>query len=169
MAHETPLDWEQIYWEFLPRIYNFMLYKGGDRALAEDLTSQTFLEVWRCRERYDTAKGSLSTWIFTIARRTIIGHYRAQQRRDLPLTAAEQRAGEHAVIDVVEQRESIAELVVHLRTLAEHDHDLVALKYGAQMTNREIAQLTGLSESNVGTRLHRIIERLRSALGVEKA
>ena len=47
--------------------------------------------------------------------------------------------------------------------LADQENDLVALKYGADMTNREIARVTGLSESNVGTILHRTVGRLREA------
>lgn len=164
MTQAPPVDWDQVYWDFLPRIYNFVLYKVGDRTVAEDLTSATFVEVWRCRQRYAAGKGSLSTWIFTIARRVLIGHYRQQRGHELPLADAESLPHHSIVADDVERREAIAELVSHLGQLSARDHDLIALKYGAQMTNREIAQLLGLSESNVGTTLHRIVGRLRRAL-----
>jgi RNA polymerase sigma-70 factor (ECF subfamily) len=61
----------------------------------------------------------------------------------------------------VEQRLDGQRLAALLRRLPEEDRTLVALKYGAELTNREIARLTGLSESNVGTRLYRLVGRLR--------
>lgn len=167
MTHAEPLDWSTVYWDFLPRIYNFVLYKVGDPTLAEDLTSTTFVEVWRCRQRYSATKGALSTWIFTIAQRVVITHYRQRRSHELPLFDAAHLPNATVVADVVEKKEAIGELVGQLRQLPDRDHDLVALKYGAQLNNRQIAQLLGLSESCVGTRLHRIIGRLRSALGVD--
>jgi len=59
------------------------------------------------------------------------------------------------VADCVEQP------AVLLRTLSDRDRELIALKYGAEATNRAIAELTGLSESNVGTILHRVVQTLR--------
>jgi RNA polymerase sigma-70 factor (ECF subfamily) len=165
-APEDSLDWGQVYWDFLPRIYNFVLYKVGDPTVAEDLTSTTFVEVWRCRQRYVATKGALSTWIFTIAHRVVVHHYRQRRTRELPLFDAAHLPNDIIVAELVEKREAISELVRHLNDLSEGDHDLVALKYGARITNREIAQLLGLSESSVGTRLHRIIGRLRGVLGV---
>ena len=166
MTHEDTVDWDEVYGQFLPRIYNFFFYKVGDRPAAEDLTSTTFIEVWRCRHRYSAAKGALSTWIFTIAHRVVAQHYR-RRKRDLPLDAAGGLAAEGSVAAQVERRADIARLVERLRLLGERDHDLIALKYGAQLTNRDIAQLVGLSESNVGTILHRLVGRLRRDLGVD--
>jgi len=50
---------------------------------------------------------------------------------------------------------------VLLRTLSDRERDLIALKYGAEMSNRDIAGATGLTESNVGTILHRAVQALR--------
>jgi RNA polymerase sigma-70 factor (ECF subfamily) len=52
-------------------------------------------------------------------------------------------------------------LALLLQTLPDRDRDLMALKYGAEMSNRDIARATGLSESNVGTILHRAVQALR--------
>ncbi|HYF64437.1 MAG TPA: sigma-70 family RNA polymerase sigma factor [Herpetosiphonaceae bacterium] len=159
------IDWDEAYAQFLPRIYNFCLYKVGDRAAAEDLTSTTFIEVWRCRHRYVAAKGALSTWMFSIAHRVVAQHYRRRRARELPLAEAGGLAAEGDVAAQAERRADIARLVERLGGLSERDHDLIALKYGAQLTNRDIAQLVGLSESNVGTILHRLVGRLRRELG----
>ena len=165
LAAEPAIDWAAAYDLFLPRVYNFFLYRVGDREVAEDLTSTTWVEVWRCRQRYAPRKGALSTWIFTIAQRVAAQHYRRRRPLDLPLSAASNLAAEANVQAMVERRADIGRLADQLRRLGEREHALVALKYGAELTNRDIAQVLGLSESNVGTTLHRIVGRLRRELG----
>lgn len=160
------VDWTAAYTAFLPRVYNLCLYAVGDRTHAEDLTSTIFLEIWRCRGRYVATKGALSTWIFTIAQRVVGRHLRQHRHGSAPLEAASQVATATSVEILVERRAAIAELLPHLRQLTEDEHGLIALKYGAGLTNREIAALLGLTESTVGTRLHRLVVRLRRALGV---
>ena len=63
--------------------------------------------------------------------------------------------------DQTSLRSDAAHLAVLLQTLSDRDRDLIALKYGAEMSNRDIASATGLSESNVGTILHRAVQALR--------
>ncbi|HEY1014155.1 MAG TPA: sigma-70 family RNA polymerase sigma factor [Herpetosiphonaceae bacterium] len=159
------VDWPAVYTAFLPRVYNLCLYAVGDRTHAEDLTSTVFLEIWRCRKRYVATKGALSTWIFTIAHR-VVGHHLRQQRPTAPLAEATSLPDATSVEALVERRAAIAELLPHLRQLSEEEHGLIALKYGAGLTNRDIATVLGLTESAVGTRVHRVVVRLRRALGV---
>ena len=64
--------------------------------------------------------------------------------------------------DLIEQHADFAHLSVLLARLADRERELVALKYGAGLTNRAIARLSGLSESNVGVILHRAVQTLRS-------
>lgn len=61
-----------------------------------------------------------------------------------------------------ERSSNLARLTALTQDLSNRDRDLLALKYGAIATNREIAKLTGLSESNVGTLLHRLVQSLRA-------
>ena len=63
--------------------------------------------------------------------------------------------------DVAQRQADFNRLSVLLSRLADRDRELVALKYGAGLTNRTIAGLTGLSESNVGVILHRAVQELR--------
>jgi RNA polymerase sigma-70 factor, ECF subfamily len=69
-------EFEQLYKVELPRVYNFFRYRLGDGPLAEDLTSITFEKAWRGRQTYQRNLSAFSTWIFTIARRVAIDHYR---------------------------------------------------------------------------------------------
>ncbi len=156
----------RFYDTYLPKVYNFMRYRVGDDELAEDLTAQTFERALREWRRYSPQRGALSTWLFTIARRVAINHWHAQRRR--PTVALSAAAKELPPVeppdDAVENELAWQTLRAALRRLPELDQELIALKFAAEMTNREIAQVAGLSESNVGTRLHRALKRLRKLL-----
>ena len=79
----------------------------------------------------------------------------------MPLEAAEDVAAKGTPHDDVANESDIARLSLLLAKLPQREQELVALKYGADATNRAIAELTGLSESNVGTILHRVVQALR--------
>src|SRR5262245_52920058 len=86
-------DWDAVYTEQLPRVYNFFRYRIGDRPEVEDLTSQTFEKAWRARYRYRRDLAGFSTWLMTIARNVAIDYYRSR-RREVPLEdAAGQSSG----------------------------------------------------------------------------
>jgi RNA polymerase sigma-70 factor (ECF subfamily) len=133
----------------------------GDGQVAEDLTAETFEKAWRNRWRYRSDLAAFSTWLFTIARRVAQDHYR-KKRADIPLEDVTEPLSDESMEDLIEQQADNARLFVLLARLADRDRELVALKYGAGLTNRAIARLSGLSESNVGVILHRAVQMLRS-------
>jgi RNA polymerase sigma-70 factor (ECF subfamily) len=154
-------DWDQVYATELPRVLNFFRYRLGYAADVEDLTARTFEKAWRARHRYRRDLAGFSTWLLTIARHVAIDHLRARQRYE-PLDAAAAvaspgRTPEQHALDQSDS-ERLARL---LAALEPRQRELIAMKYGAEMTNRAIADATGLSESNVGTILHRAVETLR--------
>jgi RNA polymerase sigma-70 factor, ECF subfamily len=161
-AAET--DWESLYAEQLPRVYNFFRYRVGDGPEAEDLTSATFEKAWRARHRYRRDLAGFSTWLMSIARNVAIDHFRAGRlRQTSPLEAAENIAAGPTPEEIAERRSDAERLVGLLEQLPERERELMAMKYGAGLGNREIARLTGMTESNVGTLAHRTVQRLRAA------
>lgn len=160
-ADVSDADWEALYARELPRIYNFFRYRVGDGAVAEDLTSATFEKAWSARARYRRDLAKFSTWLFAIARNVAVDHFR-RTRGEVPLDEALDRAdGGSPEADAI-RRSEFARLAALLRELPDRDRDLLALKFGAGLTNREIARATGLSESNVGTLCHRAVAALRA-------
>jgi len=154
------VDFEAVYQRELPRVYNFFRYQLGDDQLAEDLTAATFEKAWRHRERYRTDLASFSTWLFTIARRIAADHYR-KGKITVPLEEESIVSDRHVVEDTAQRRADFAILATLLARLEERERELVALKYGAGLTNRAIASISGLSESNVSTILYRVTRQLR--------
>lgn len=154
-------DWDQVYAEQLPRVFNFFRYRLGNTAEAEDLTARTFEKAWRARHRYRRDLAGFATWLLTIARNVAIDHLRARQRHEpLDIAEAVPFPGDTPEQQAVQQSDA-GRLAALLATLPPRERELIAMKYGADMTNRAIARATGLSESNVGTILHRTVEALR--------
>ena len=135
----------------------------GDDQIAEDLTAETFEKAWKHRERYREDLASFSTWLFIIARRIAADHFR-KRRRTVPLEEAMRLAGPQTLEEEAQERGQFTRLSALLARLAERERELVALKYGAGLTNRAIARISGLSESNVSTILHRLTSQLRAKL-----
>jgi RNA polymerase sigma-70 factor (ECF subfamily) len=160
-AHIPTVDWDEVYTAYLPCVYNFFVYRVQDTHLAEDLTATTFLRAWSSRERYRQDLGAFSTWVFTIARRVAADHFKQQR----PMISLEQLPflpdGTAPPEEVIQQAQMLTRLQALLQSLPIREQELIALKYGAGLNNRQIAQLMQLSESNVGTILSRVIHKLR--------
>ena len=163
VAVDDAIDWDAVYREELSRVYGFHRYRVFDTATAEDLTSITFEKAWRARGRYRKDRAAVSTWLLSIARNVAIDHFRrAKARPEVPL-GDEEFPDRVTPEDQTARRADLERLRSLVEGLAPRERELVALKYGAGATNRAIATLTGLSESNVGTILHRTIAALRAA------
>lgn len=165
-------DWRAIYETQLPKVYNFFRYRLGidDDATAQDLTASTFEKAWRARKQYQHNLAAFSTWLFTIARNTAADYFRQHQNpaaQTVPLddALAQQWAAEESVDDIVQRRLEWRELNRLLSGLADRERELIALRYGAGLTNRAIASLLKLSEGNVAQILHRVLEKLRAGAG----
>ncbi len=155
---------EELYRELLPRVFGYFLYRLDDRAAAEDLTADVFLAALENLERYDSSKGSFDGWVFAIARNRLRNHLRSVRiRRLLPLTVADNRKSveerwlEETVIDGV----TAQEILCIVRDLNPLDRELIALKFGAGLSNADISVLVRLTPSNVAVRLYRAIRRIR--------
>lgn len=153
-------DFERLYQTELPKIYNFFRFRVGDGPVAEDLTADTFEKAWRKRDSYRKDLASFSTWLYTIARRVAADHYR-KQRPEISYESAGPLTADETPEEMTTRQADFERLSILLAQLEERDREVVALRYGAGLTNRAIARLTGLTASNVGVILHRTLNTLR--------
>lgn len=159
------IDWEEVYSSFVQRIFHFFCYKVGDVQLAEDLTAITFEKAWVSRQNFRKEMGEVAAWLMGIARHVAADHFRRPVRE--VFLEHEELTGTGSLDEHVQRQLEFKWIVNRLATYSSREQELVALKYGAELTNRQIAHLTGLSESNVGTILYRVIARLRSEMEYE--
>jgi RNA polymerase sigma-70 factor (ECF subfamily) len=155
------IDWKTVYAEQLPRVYNYFRFRVGRQADIEDLTARTFEKAWKARDRYRRDLAGFSTWLFEIARNVATDYLRSS-RSHLPLEAARDVPSSANPEQDVSRASDMARLIKLMAHLSERQRELLALKYGAAINNRLIAKITGLTESNVGTILARVVEQLRS-------
>ena len=161
-ARARPREFADVYAHHVRRVYGFFGYRVTTREEAEDLTQQTFERALRAWARFDPGRASALTWLLTIARNLLIDHYRqAGANRQVALDGVE-----HPLEDAVSERGVgvSPELERALAMLSDRDRELVALRYGGDLTGPEIAALTGLSLANVQQILSRSLRRLRALL-----
>lgn len=159
-ARAEDLDWDAVYADQLPRIYNYFRFRLGTDADVEDLTAKTFEKAWRNRARYRRDIAAFSTWLFRIAHNVGVDYLRAR-RPQVAIETIDEPVADSTPERAAELESDLAHLAKLTAGLPERDRELIALKYGATLSNRDIAKLTGLSESNVGTILHRTVAALR--------
>ena len=160
MTEATEIDWTAVYEELLPKVYHYFCLRLGDQVEAEDLTAATFERAWRDREHYRKDLGSFTNWLFGIAHHVAIHHFRQSkpvQSIDESLPGPIGRPTE----ETATRQEDFKRLASMLISLPAREREIFSLKYGAQFTNRSIAKMVGISESNVGTILYRIVSRLK--------
>jgi RNA polymerase sigma factor (sigma-70 family) len=140
------------------RVYAYVAYRIGDGADAEDVTSDTFERALRYRKSYDPSRGEPISWLLGIARRCIDDSY--NQRVEL----VDQPPELQAPGDLEEDTAGRLRLAAAMAGLGEREQELVALRYGADLTARQIGELLGLQTNAVEVALHRALGRLRDAL-----
>lgn len=152
-----------FYEQYLPKVYRYINYRVSDVQTAEDLTSAVFEKALNKYRSYDSRKAGFSTWIFTIARNTLIDHFRgSRQSQTVGLeAAAEVPSRQKSPEEEAETAEDIRLLNSCLAGLSAPEKEIISLKFGAEMTNRQIAGFLALSESNVGVILFRAVRKLR--------
>jgi RNA polymerase sigma-70 factor (ECF subfamily) len=152
----------ELYERTFPRVYAYVASMLRDRSSAEDVTAQAFERAYRKRRSYRPGRGSMDAWVFGIARNAALDELR-KRKRSAALVADPEDTGSPSPEDQAElalRRETVR---AALASLDGHERDLIALKFAGGLSNGEIAGVLGMSESNVGTRLHRTITKLREA------
>lgn len=152
----------ELYERTFPRVYAYVASLLRDRATAEDVTAQAFERAYRKRRSYRASRGTMDAWLFGIARNAALDELRKRKRR-ASLEGDPEDQGARTPEDQVElalRREAVR---AALASLDGQERDLIALKFAGGLSNGEIARVLRMSESNVGTRLHRAITKLREA------
>jgi len=163
VSDSTAETFGRLYEQYLPKIFRYVRYRVGDNDTAEDVTSDIFNKALTGYVKYDPDKAAFSTWIFSIARNTIIDYYRRRGVEQRVRKEPEQdiTASSISIDEEITRSEEIRKLHECISHLNMNEQELISLKFSGEMTYREISRITGLSESNVGTILCRAIRKLR--------
>ncbi|MBN1855777.1 MAG: RNA polymerase sigma factor [Dehalococcoidia bacterium] len=154
-----------MYDTHMPGIYRYICYRVGNASLAEDLTADVFEKALKHIESYRREKAAPSTWLTTIARNTVTDYFRKSSRIQVVREddAPEIPQEGPGIDEQMARIEEAKQLRRGLSLLPQLDQDIISLKFGTGLNNREIARTLKVSESNVGTRLYRAVKRLRDS------
>ena len=144
--------------QLIRRVYAYAAYRVGDGPDAEDVTSDTFERALRYRRSYDPSKGEPIAWLLGIARRCINESFLA------PRATGENPMESPAPGDLEEDTVRRLGVVAAVGALSERERELIALRYGADLTARQISEVLGLRTNAVEVALHRALGRLREEL-----
>lgn len=157
-----PESFEALYRSCRDDLYAYLVTLLRDPAAAEDVTALAFERAYRKRRTFDRRRGEQRAWLFGIARNAALDELRRRRRlaalvadpEDTTPTPAPE--GPEVALRRTAVRAALAQLTARER-------EIVALKFHAGMSNAELARVLGVTESNAGTLLYRVMEKLRKA------
>ena len=155
MARRDPLAHPE---SLISAVYAYVAYRLGSGPDADDVTSETMEHAYRYRERYDPAKGEPMAWLIGIARNCVADLVASREH------VVDEPVPEPATEEMEEQAMRRLSLTRAVARLDERERELIALRYGADLTARQIASVLGLRPNAVEVALHRALGRLRAEL-----
>jgi len=169
-AHAPPLavdreaseSFDSLYRRTFPRVYAYVASLLRDRSAAEEITAQAFERAYRKRGSFRSTRGTAEAWMFGIARNAALDELR-RQKRSAMLDADVEDVFSPSPDERADRALQWRTVRAALAMLEPRERELVALKFAGGLSNSDLAGVLRVSESNVGTRLHRTIEKLRRA------
>lgn len=158
-AKRSAEDFVEAARRHLDDVHAFLVYLTGDRAVAEDLTAETFARALERWHRYDPRRGGPRTWLCQLARSTALDHFRAEDRR-------RRREGRYAVAELRESAEPVfgeglsPALERALAQLSAAEREVVALRVVLELDGEGAARVLGISTTACSTRLSRALAKL---------
>ena len=157
----TSSELENIYATYSGKVMGYIMARVQRRADAEDLCADVFEKVFNRYDQYDASKSSLSTWIFTITRNTLIDFY----RRNKPSEELDENLSDNTEVDEgLLAAESLEELASALKKMPQELRDIVVLRYYDNRPLTEVAEMMGLSYGAVKLRHQKALGMLKRAL-----
>lgn len=163
MASERP-PFEDLYREYLGRVYAYVRAQVGTAADAEDVTAQVFMNAYQAYSRFEPRNSTPAAWLFRIARNATLDHFRASGRRDrLRRTVEHQPVAEDDPAEQAEERIRYRALLAHVARLPERHREVISLRHSG-LSFQEVGALTGCTEDAAKMLYHRAVKVLREAV-----
>ncbi|HEX4202830.1 MAG TPA: sigma-70 family RNA polymerase sigma factor [Ktedonobacteraceae bacterium] len=167
LSHDLPQGqevlppFESLYDRYHVQVYRYLYAHLGNEHDAADVMQQVFLQVWKQGQTYDPKRGTVATWILSIAHHRLVDFYRMSQpplswesMSEIP--TMDQNPEAHVVSE-----ETIAQVRKMLEALPQPEQELLALRFAARLSSAEIASLIGKSEAATKKQLTRLLHRLQ--------
>jgi len=158
---------EDLYRDYMGRIYAFVRAQVGSSSDAEDITAQVFMNAYQAYARFEARNATPSAWLFRIARNATLDHFRAQGRRDrLRRTIEHQPVAEDDPAGQAEERIQYRALLARVAQLPERQREAISLRHSG-LSFDEVGKLIGCSEDAAKMLYHRALKALKEAVQKE--
>jgi RNA polymerase sigma-70 factor (ECF subfamily) len=159
---------EDLYREYLGRIYAYVRAQVETSADAEDVTAQVFMNAYQAYPRFEARNTTPAAWLFRIARNATLDHFRAQGRRDrLRRTIEREPQAEEDPAGRAEERIQYRALLAQVARLPERQRDAISLRHSG-LSFDEVGGLLGCSEDAAKMLYHRALKALREVVHKEQ-
>src|SRR5262245_52693707 len=160
-----PAAFRELYEAYGPRVKAYMMRRGADAGTAEDLAQETLLTVWRKAALYADERGSMTTWVFTIARNLRIDRLRREMPfQELPEWRLAEPSSEAQPDEVLAEKERQERVRAALAELPEDQREVVQLSFLEGLSHSEIAERLALPLGTVKSRMRIAYQKVRTAL-----
>lgn len=163
-AQQDLAAFEALYAAYAPRVFGYLYSRVQVHSEAEELTAQTFLAALEQLPRYKH-RGHFAAWLFSIARNKAADSFRAKPTEQLD--SAQQLAEDTDILQSVYQRQQLTALRAQIAALPNDQAELLQLRFVADLSFAEIAELLGRTEGAVKKAVYRCLDRLQRQLEVE--
>lgn len=159
----------EIYELYYKKIYEFFVYKVYNVDLAEDLTNDVFVAVYKNLHNYDEEKSFILTWLYTISWNRLKNYYKSRRKIEYSIDHMVEMNQEPVVLgnDLLEQSEWYIVLQKLILDLPERSRRVIMMKYYKNMTSQEIGNRLNISAGNVRIILKRTLNTLKNRLDKE--
>ncbi len=152
-----------IYSSYVKKIYDYIYYKTFHRETAEDITSHTFMKALENITGFNPGQGSISSWLYTIARNAVTDHYR-KARKTVNIDDIWDLAGDDdPEIDAI-NREAFQRIQDYLNSLTPDKRSIIIMRVWQDMSYKEISRITGKTEAQCKMTFYRAIEKLKQQI-----
>lgn len=161
-AKTNPAAFGRLYDIYVQPVYCYLYSRVGSVQEAEDLTSQTFVAAFESLPKY-RERGLFAAWLFRIARSKMNDLFR-KSKREIPLESAGEFIVQEDSLGRVILDDEITSLRSHIKDLEWNEQELIRLRYVAQLSFAEIADLIGKREEAVKKSLYRLLAQLKGQM-----
>lgn len=167
-AEAVPLsEFSELYNQYFPKVFAYVYGRVQDKEVSLDIVSDVFEKAYIKKKSLRSAD-SFGSWLFTIARNEVSSHW----RKEKPAVKAAQEAAWEKEIhhqprgpeDTLIHKERLTALAALVKNLPKREQEIIALKFDAELTNREIANVLSTSEVNVRVTIFRALRKLRERM-----
>ena len=163
---EGIMNIEDIYKEYHDKVLSYIRGKVGNAEDAEDICSDVFLKIQNKLDEYDQEKAAVSTWVYTIARYSIIDYYRTHKTsEEIP----EELSSDYEIDSSLLRRETLEELAEALKKLSEEERLVIILHYYHNMSLKDIEKETDMSYGQVKLRHNSALSEMKKFFSKKSA